>query len=165
VKTLLIARHAKSDWAQPGLADHDRPLNDRGRRDAPAMGRRLAERGAVPDRIRSSTALRARMTAAAFAEAFGGEASAVELDEIMYATSVERLLDVTESLDDDADSVMLVGHNPEFSALVGRLTGDDVELSTCTVAEVRLPIDRWADASGAAGELVRVDRPKDPLVE
>jgi phosphohistidine phosphatase len=161
VKTLLIVRHAKSDWGHPGLADHDRPLNARGRRDAPAMGLRLAERGTVPDVIRSSTALRARTTAAAFAEAFGREASALELDETMYATSVDRLLDVIATLDDDAATVMLVGHNPEFSALVGRLTGDDVELSTCTVAEVRLPVERWVDASGAAGELARIDRPKD----
>jgi phosphohistidine phosphatase len=161
VKTLLIVRHAKSDWGQPGLADHDRPLNDRGRRDAPRMGRRLAERGAVPDVIRSSTALRARTTAAALAEELGVDAATIQLDEDMYATTVGGLLDIIESLDDEAGTVMLVGHNPEFSALVARLTDEDVELSTCTVAEVRLPIDRWADASGAAGELVSVERPKD----
>lgn len=160
MKTLLIVRHAKSDWGHAGLADHDRPLNDRGRRDAPRMGRRLAERGAVPDVVRSSTALRARTTADVFAEELGVEAS-VELDETMYATSVAHLLEVIDALDDATGIVMLVGHNPEFSALVRRLTGDDVELPTCTVAEVRVPVERWADASGAAGELVRVDTPKD----
>lgn len=160
MKTLYLVRHAKSDWGHPGLADHDRPLNDRGRRDAPRMGRRLAERGARPDVVRSSTALRARTTAAALVAELEGEAS-VELDESMYATSVERLLDVIDALDDAAGSAMLVGHNPEFSALVGRLTGEGVELPTCTVAEVRLPVERWADASGTAGELVRLDTPKD----
>jgi phosphohistidine phosphatase len=160
VKTLLIVRHAKSDWGHAGLPDHDRPLNDRGRRDAPAMARRLAERGTVPDRIRSSTALRARTTAAAFAETFGREASTVELDATMYATSVEHLLDLVAELDDADSAVMLVGHNPEFSEFATRLTGEGVELPTCTVAEVRLPIERWADAAGSAGELVRVDTPK-----
>ena len=164
MKTLLIVRHAKSDWGHADLADHDRPLNDRGRRDAPHMGRRLAERGTVPDVIRSSTALRARTTAAAladaFAEALGVEAS-VELDETMYATSVAHLLEIIAALDDAARTVMLVGHNPESSALVRRLTGAEVELPTCAVAEVHLPVTRWADASGAAGELVRVDTPKD----
>lgn len=159
MKTLLIVRHAKSDWGHAGLADHDRPLNERGRRDAPRMGARLAERGAVPEVIRSSTALRARTTAAAFAAAFGDDAF-VELDETMYATSVEHLLEVITELDDAAGTVMLVGHNPEFSGLVGRLTDEFVELSTCTVAEVRLPVERWADATGAMGELVRVDSPK-----
>jgi phosphohistidine phosphatase len=160
VKTLLIVRHAKSDWGHTGLADHDRPLNDRGRRDAPRLGRRVAERGAVPEVIRSSTALRARTTASLLAAELGLEASEVELDESMYATSVAHLIEVIEALDDAARTVMLVGHNPEFSALVTRLTGDDVELPTCTVAEVRLRAERWADAAGAAGELVRVDSPR-----
>jgi len=159
VKTLLIVRHAKSDWGNAGLADHDRPLNDRGRRDAPHMGRRLAERGTVPDVIRSSTALRARTTAEAFADALGVEAS-VELDETMYATSVAHLLEIIAGLDGAAHTVMLVGHNPESTALVRRLTGAEVELPTCAVAEVRVPVTRWADASGAAGELVRLDTPK-----
>lgn len=161
MKTLLIVRHAKSDWGQPGLADHDRPLNERGRRDAPAMGRRLAERAAVPDVVRSSTALRARTTAEAVVKALGLEASTLQLDESMYATSVTHLLEVIQELDDTAATAMLVGHNPEFSELVGRLTDEFVELPTCAVAEVRLPIERWADASGAAGELVRIDAPKD----
>lgn len=159
MKTLLIVRHAKSDWGQPGLADHDRPLNDRGRRDAPRMGRRLAERGLRPDVIRSSTALRARTTAAALAAELDVEAS-VALDASMYATSVEHLIEVISELDDTVVTAMLVGHNPEFSELVGRLTDEFVELPTCTVVEVRLLVERWADASGAAGELVRVDTPK-----
>lgn len=123
------------------------------------MGRRLAERGAVPDVIRSSSALRARTTAAALAEALGREAS-VELDPTMYATSVEHLLQVVAELDDTAGTAMLVGHNPEFSELVARLTEEYVELTTCAVAEVRLPVARWAEVAGAAGELVRVDTPK-----
>ncbi|WP_308797416.1 SixA phosphatase family protein [Agromyces silvae] len=161
MKTLFIVRHAKSDWGHPGLADHDRPLNDRGRGDAPRMGRRLAERGVRPGLIRSSTALRARTTAAALADELGLDEASVQLDESMYATSVAHLLEVVVELDDTAATAILVGHNPEFSALVGRLTGADVELPTCTIAEVRLPVERWTDAADAAGELVRVDSPKD----
>ncbi|MDR5698646.1 SixA phosphatase family protein [Agromyces aerolatus] len=160
MKTLLIVRHAKSDWGHAGLTDHDRPLNERGRRDAPRMGRRLADRGAVPQRIRSSTALRARTTAAAIAEELDVAEASVELDATMYATSVDHLFEVIEELDDAADVVMLVGHNPEFSELVARLTDEFVELPTCAVAEVRLPVEHWADASAADGELVGVETPK-----
>ncbi|WP_350348753.1 histidine phosphatase family protein [Agromyces sp. G08B096] len=161
MKTLLVVRHAKSDWGHPGLDDHDRPLNDRGLRDAPRMGERLAARGLVPDVIRSSTALRARTTAALLAEALGRDPGSVELDASMYATGAAHLLEVIRGLDDAAGTAMLVGHNPESSALVVRLTGEFAELPTCAVAEIRLPVDHWADASADAAELVRVDTPKD----
>ncbi|WP_164863674.1 histidine phosphatase family protein [Agromyces sp. LHK192] len=160
MKTLLVVRHAKSDWADAGLADHDRPLNDRGRRDAPVMGARLAERGTVPDVIRSSTALRAQTTAAMLAEALGLDASTVQLDESLYATGTSHQLEVIRAFDDAAAIAMLVGHNPESSALVSRLTGRYAELPTCAIAEIRLPIDRWADAAADTGELVRLDTPK-----
>ncbi|QEO14827.1 histidine phosphatase family protein [Agromyces intestinalis] len=168
MKTVFIVRHAKSDWGDPALDDHDRPLNARGRHDAPAMGRRLAARGVVPDLILSSTALRARTTAAALAAAFDLEPGAsVLLDATLYAASTSHLLETIRGLDDAVGAVMLVGHNPESSGLVHRLTGEAIDLPTCAVAEVALDVAHWADVhagglAGAAypGTLVRLDTPK-----
>ena len=113
MKTLLLVRHAKSSWDHPGVDDHDRPLNARGRRDAPEMGRRLAERGLVPDRILSSTALRARTTAQLIAEGLGFDVDRIILDERLYAASADEVLRVIGEIDGDVGTAMVVGHNPE----------------------------------------------------
>jgi phosphohistidine phosphatase len=94
MKTLVLVRHAKSAWDSPGLDDHERPLAERGLRDAPEMGRRLAERGLVPDVIRSSTAVRARTTAKLMAQALGVGADRVQLDERLYGAMPEEILTV-----------------------------------------------------------------------
>ncbi|QAY72908.1 histidine phosphatase family protein [Agromyces protaetiae] len=176
MKTLFLVRHAKSDWGDPALADHARPLNARGLRDAPAMGRRLVDRGVVPGLILSSTALRARTTAEAFAAAFELEPGAsVVLDPTLYATTTSHLLETVQGIDDAVETAMLVGHNPEFSGFVARLTGEHVELVTCAVAECRIDVDHWADVAiigwsarrrvpegedrARPAELVRVDVP------
>ncbi|MFB9641176.1 SixA phosphatase family protein [Agromyces lapidis] len=160
MKTLYLVRHAKSDWGDPLLDDHDRPLNDRGLRDAPAMGRRLAERGVRPDRIVTSTAVRARSTARLLARTLGiGDDHVVE-ERKLYAASDRSILAVAAGLDDALDVAMLVGHNPGMSDAVGELTGEWVELPTCAVVECRVGVDAWAELVEGTGELVGVDTPK-----
>ncbi|MDR2997756.1 MAG: histidine phosphatase family protein, partial [Microbacterium sp.] len=95
MKTLFLARHAKSDWGMPGYSDHDRPLNPRGRRDAPAMARRLVSEGVALDRIVSSTATRARATAGEYAAAFG---LTVHEEPLLYAASARSILQVASGL-------------------------------------------------------------------
>jgi len=161
MKTLYLVRHAKSDWGDPLLDDHDRPLNERGLRDAPAMGHRLAERGVRPDRIVTSTAVRARSTARLLARTLGvGDDHVVE-EPRLYGATGSGILAVASTLDDALDSAMLAGHNPGMSDAVGELTGEWVELPTCAVVECRVNVDHWAELVEGTGELVSVATPKD----
>lgn len=138
---LVLVRHAKSDWGVPGIPDHERPLNARGERDAPMMAQRLVASGIAIDRILSSTAVRARTTAAEFAEALGVER---ELDSELYASSARTLADKAES--SGVQSVMLVAHNPGISDLAERLShGNISHLPTCAVATFTWEAAEWQD--------------------
>ncbi|MET4158271.1 histidine phosphatase family protein [Agromyces sp. PvR057] len=160
MKTLMLVRHAKSDWGQPGLADHDRPLNDRGLRDAPAMGARLRERGSVPDAIRSSTALRAQTTAKLIARELGLDAASVELDERLYGSSPQTILRVVGELDDALGRAMIVAHNPGMADLAYDLTGSIGEMPTCAVLELDFDVDEWAELEFQAPVATRFDTPR-----
>ncbi|GAA5196718.1 SixA phosphatase family protein [Microbacterium jejuense] len=136
---LALVRHAKSDWGDPGLDDHDRPLNDRGMRDAPAMAGRLAASGFRPAVILSSTALRARTTAEAFAAELG---VAVSLDPELYGAPAGALLAAAAAT--RAASVLVVAHDPGMTALAGRLSGDGIgHMPTCAVATFTWAQDDW----------------------
>jgi len=157
MKTLLLARHAKSDWDVAGLRDHDRPLNARGHRDAPAMARRLRDDGVGLQRIVSSTAVRARSTADAYAAAFG---LSVAEDPALYAASARAILGVAAALPDDVDVAMLVGHNPGMADAVAELTGSYVEFPTCAVAECAVDVGSWSELIEGSGRLLRLRTPR-----
>ncbi len=154
MKTLLLMRHAKSDWDADYGPDHDRPLNERGLRSARLMGRVLADEGLVPDLIISSTAVRARSTAELAIDAGGWDTHLV-LDRSLYDEGPRRVLDAGASAP-DVNTVMLVGHQPTWSMLVSTLTGERAELKTATVAVIELDLDSWADLPEASGKLTRV---------
>lgn len=156
MKTLLLARHAKSDWGDASLADHDRPLNARGRRDAPLMARRLLDEGIHLARIVSSTAVRARTTAAEYAAAQGVE---VVQEPLLYAASARSILAAASRLPDEAEVAMLVGHNPGMQDAVAELTGAFVEFPTCAVAECLVDGDSWAELIEGSGRLVQLRTP------
>ena len=157
MKTLLLARHAKSDWGDASVRDHDRPLNARGLRDAPAMATRLAGEGPRLQHIVSSTALRARTTADAYAAAFRLE---VADEPMLYAASARTILSVAAALPDAVDVAMLVGHNPGMTDAVADLTGEDVEFPTCAVAECTVDVDSWAELIEGSGRLVSLRTPR-----
>ena len=159
MKTLVLVRHAKSAWGDPTLADHDRPLNDRGRRDAPEMGRRLRERGVAPDAILSSTAARARSTAEAIADELGAANGVLALDERLYGSSPETILEVVAEVDDDLTTVLVVAHDPGMSDLANRLSGDIDHMPTCGVAEFRFAAWSWSDIGDAEPLEVHLDTP------
>lgn len=161
MKTLYLVRHAKSSRDAPALADRDRPLNDRGEREAPAMAQRLAARGVAPERLLSSPAKRALATATHFADAFGIAHRKIVVDERLYAGSAGGLLAVIRSLDERLRDVMLFGHNPEFSDLAGRWSGQCVDLPTCAVVELHFDIARWAEIGAAAAGNSKIHKPKD----
>ena len=162
MKTLLLVRHAKSSWDDPALGDRARPLNDRGRRDAPKMGTRLARRGVRPDLILSSPATRALATAEAIAGELGYERGRIVTDERLYAAEPDRLLAVIRRLDDDARCVLLVGHNPELTALAHRFADTITHMPTCAVAEFTFDATAWTDVGRSQPHGVTFERPKDP---
>lgn len=162
MKTLLVLRHAKSSWADQGLSDHERPLNDRGRRDAPRMGRLLRDEGVRPDLVVSSDAVRARRTAEAVSHAAGYEGEIV-LDPRLYGASPGEIVGVLRTVEPAAArTVMIVGHNPGLEELVAQLTGEPQEFPTAALAQIALPIDEWRELTlSARGGLIALWRPKE----
>ena len=162
MKSLYVLRHAKSSWDNAGLADFDRPLNDRGELTAPFMGKLMAANGFEPDAIISSPAVRARETARLAKEA-GRFAADIVHDERIYEASVRTLLVVASSIDDQFESVMLVGHNPGMEGLVKLLTGKPEAMPTAALAAIDLDIEQWADIDSGLGNLRRLLRPKEEM--
>lgn len=136
---LVLVRHAKSDWGDPQLDDHDRPLNERGLRDAPAMARRLAATGFRADAVLSSTALRAATTADFFSGALGVP---VEQQERLYGAPAALLL--RAAAERDVNAVVVVAHDPGMSVLAERLSdGAITHMPTCAVATFEWDVDDW----------------------
>ncbi|MCG8607659.1 histidine phosphatase family protein [bacterium] len=161
MKTLILFRHAKSSWKDLDLDDFDRPLNDRGKRDAPVMGAQLAERGKIPDLIISSPAKRAFKTAKIVAKAVGYARAEIQTDERIYDATVSNLLQVLHGIDERHRTVILVGHNPGLNALSHYLTEYEVEnIPTCGVFEVEFVDSRWSEVGKKLGRLVSFDYPK-----
>ena len=161
MKTLLVLRHAKSSWNDPGLDDHERPLNKRGRRDAPRMGELVREYGLIPDVVLSSDAVRARLTTEAVAEA-AGYVGDILLDPHLYMAGPADILSLLRTVGENAETVMIVGHNPGLEELVERLTGERQDLPTAALAQIGLPIDEWRDLKlSTRGMLLGLWRPEE----
>lgn len=162
MKTLLLLRHAKSSWDDESVPDHDRPLNRRGKKAAPVMGRLILKEGLTPDRIYSSTALRARKTAEAVARACRIR-DRVELVESLYLAPAGTLLAEAQTrTPEPIERVLLVGHNPGMEDLVEVLSGRRERFPTAALAVFELGIDAWADlALGIEAKLVKIWRPKE----
>jgi len=160
MKTLLVLRHAKSSWHHAELADYERPLNQRGQRDAPRMGRLLRVEDLVPDLIITSSANRALSTAEAVAAA-GGYEGEIQYTRHFYLADSEDYLERLQQLDDAYERVMIVGHNPGLEHLVALLTGAWETMPTAAVAHLSLPINHWRELDEETGaELVHLWRPK-----
>jgi phosphohistidine phosphatase len=161
MKTLLLLRHAKSSWKQTEIHDHDRPLNKRGKKDAPKVGQYLKEKNLVPDLILSSTARRARDTAQAVLEE-SGFSGQVDLHQDLYLSDTSCYLDILRSLPDEANRVLVVGHNPDMEDLLTLLTDVTHHLTTACLAQVDLPITSWQELNEATdGRLQFVWSPKE----
>jgi phosphohistidine phosphatase len=152
---LIVLRHAKA-VAGLELADIDRPLNKRGRRDCVAAGEWLREHGLVPDAVLCSTAVRTRQTLEGLALATGE----VAFEPRVYDNDPDLLLDLVRITGDDVGGLLLVGHNPSVHSLVQDLTGEAPEsFPTCALAVIELP-GTWAEARRGAGTLVTYRTPK-----
>ena len=160
MKTLFLVRHAKSSRDDPSLPDRGRPLDDRGKQDAPMMGKRLARRDVKPDLLVSSPALRALTTAQLIAAELGYQRKNIVVDDRLYASSPDDLLAVIRALDKKLDRVMLFGHNPEFTDLAHRLSSEIIDMPTCAVAEFSFDTKAWSDVGDVMPAKAALDFPK-----
>jgi phosphohistidine phosphatase len=159
-RTLILVRHAKSSWDGIDLPDMERPLADRGKRDAPMIGKRLAKQQAKPDLILSSPARRALATAQIIAKELGYKTKDIAVDDRLYASQPETLLAVIGELNDKLKCVMLFGHNPEFSELAHRLSSDITLLPTCAFAQFTFETKSWSTIGDVQPANVILDYPK-----
>lgn len=164
MKTLILIRHAKSSWDEPGISDYDRSLNHRGLTDAPVMGARLASRldasDLTLDVFLCSSARRASETARLLAPALGVSDEVMDWRRALYLASPDTMLNVIRSVPDQAVSAVLLAHNPGITELAEILTGQSIgNVPTCGVITLELPTSHWIDVGGRA-ELVDFDYPK-----
>jgi phosphohistidine phosphatase len=161
MKTLLLLRHAKSDWSDPQLGDLDRPLSKRGKRDAPRVGQLLRDEDLIPNLIITSTAKRARKTVEAMIRA-GIYAGKIQEAKALYLAGPDAYIRVLRAVPDKYPRVMVVGHNPGLEDFVTQLTGLTTPLPTAALAQVDLPITRWRELGEETdGQLVGVWRPRE----
>lgn len=162
---LYLLRHAKSSWADPSLADHDRPLAPRGRRDAKRIGEHLGALGVEPDLVLCSSAARTRETLELIWPAV--RTSIIEVEDGLYAAARDELLERLHSVPDDISSVLLIGHNPGLQELALVLATDSAERERLaakfpTAALATLVFDRgWGDLSPGAATLAAYVVPRD----
>lgn len=160
MKTLFLIRHGKSSWDDATLPDKDRPLDDRGKRDAPRIGKRVAKRNLKVNLILSSPAIRALTTAKIIAKKLDYKLKGIVVDDRLYLGAMDDLLDVIHKLDDKLKRVMLVGHNPALEELAHRLSGEITNMPTCAVAEFTFNAKSWPDIGKATLARVALEHPK-----
>ncbi len=161
MKTLILTRHAKSDWGNLLQKDFDRELNPRGLRDAPMMGERLAKNGVQLDLVISSTAMRAKQTAKLIAETSGYNPAHIQWDEILYHAPPLIIDEVIYSIPDEVNTAMIVCHNPGVTDFVNSLMGkvcDD--MPTCAMCAFQMDIKHWNQYKLAPIKLFFFDKPK-----
>lgn len=161
MKSVILVRHAKSSWDDPVLSDFDRPLNERGKHDAPLMAARLLERKVSIDAFLTSPAKRARKTAVLFAEAFDLHKDKLILIPELYHAEPEAFYQTIANASDRDHSIALFSHNPGITTFVNTLTTVTVDdMPTCAVFAVKTSIHHWKDFREAAKEFWFFDYPK-----
>ena len=161
MKILTLVRHAKSDWKDASLSDRQRPLNRRGKRDAPEMGRRIARHGIRPSLIITSPAVRAWKTAKIIAREIGYPTEFLQREDALYLASLNDLLDAVVAQDNGFNSLMVVGHNPGMTDFANFLVpGLTNKLPTAGVVSVQIEGDDWSLYRQPATELNAYDYPK-----
>lgn len=161
MKSLYLIRHAKSSWADLEMKDFDRPLNDRGKKNAPFMGKWLAQENIHPDLIISSPAKRAITTARKIAKEIDYLKDKIIQDKNIYEASVKTLLQIVNQIENEQNIVFLFGHNPGFTDFANYLTGENISnIPTCGIVQINFEIDDWKEVSKDLGTLIRFEYPK-----
>jgi len=161
MKRITLLRHAKSSWQDPSLADRDRPLNKRGRRDAPDMGQRLKALGARPSLILTSPANRAKKTARSVARELGYPLEFIQKEDDLYLASPETLIGVVARQENGFNDIILVAHNPGITDLANRLGDMRIQnVPSCGVVAIDIDITEWTELAAYRGTTVFFDYPK-----
>ena len=162
MKRLVLLRHAKSSWSDDRLADAERPLTERGERDAPRIGARLRERGIRPDLVLSSPAVRARSTAKLAAQALSLGPGAIRIESSLYLAAPEEVMAIVLAQAENVGCLLVVGHNPGLTELVHLLLPDFglADLPTAGTVVIDFAAERWSEAGNSGRRLVCYDFPK-----
>jgi phosphohistidine phosphatase len=164
MKTLLLVRHAKSSWDDITQKDFDRPLNERGKKDAPEMAQRVKEKNIDPDLLVSSPARRAKKTAALFAGELGVDKEDILIVEGLYEPSLASFENTVGNLPDKKEVVALFSHNPAITEYVNTLSNVRIDdMPTCGVFAVQADTNNWASFRDADKKFLFFDYPKNPL--
>ena len=161
MKKLYLLRHGKSSWEYPELDDFERPLNKRGRRDVPVIGKLLNKQKINPDLIITSPAVRAAFTARVIAEIISYPEKKIVYEHAVYDASVLALVNVIHNVDDRMNQLMLVGHNPGFTSLINYLADKNLDnLPTAGLYGMEFSISRWNEVTENSGKAILYEYPK-----
>jgi phosphohistidine phosphatase len=161
LKTILLVRHAKSDWGDASLSDFDRPLNERGKTDAPAMAHRLLDRNIFIDAFISSPAKRARKTAGLFAKEYKKDKEDIIFRDELYGAASTIFYDVIVTADNKFNSIAIFSHNPGLTDFASQLTDTRVDnIPTCGIFAIKADCDKWKNFKEAKKEFWFFDYPK-----
>lgn len=164
MKTLILVRHAKSDWGNEGLSDSERPLNERGKKDAPEMAERLKKKGLKIDAFISSPAKRAFRTARYFASEFGADKDDIQTEKVLYGALPAQFEQVVANAKDKDDTIVLFSHNPGITDYANSLCSVHTDnIPTCGMFAVQAPVKSWKDFKQAEKSFLFYDYPKNPL--
>jgi len=161
MKSLFLIRHAKSSWDNPSLSDFERPLNERGKTDAPAMTKKLGKKKLKLDAVVSSPAKRAKQTAKHFTKEFDLKKKNIFFDPSLYEAGEENFYEVVENLKNKWDGVAIVSHNPGITSFADSLTETKIDdMPTCSIFAIKIDADKWKDFRTAKKEFWFFDYPK-----
>ncbi len=161
MKKLFLIRHAKSSWDYSDLTDFERPLNKRGKRDAPFMAKLLAKQGFSPDLIISSPANRAITTARFFAESLGYLFDKIFIEPKLYEASRDEILEIVMEIIDLYDNVMLFAHDPGLTDFANKLIGNNIDnIPTCGIVSINFKIESWGEINSKNSEMMFFEYPK-----
>ena len=161
MKNVLLMRHAKSSWKGASLPDHQRPLNQRGKHDAPRMGKFLQEQGILLDTILCSTAFRARQTAEGLLKKYTFEGEVQYYDDL-YNADPETIISILNRLPEKVDTAMVIGHNPGLDYFLELVCDECGHMSTASVAHIKYSVEEWLDLRAeTTGELLHFWKPRE----
>lgn len=161
-RTVVLIRHAKSSWTDPSEKDFDRPLNERGKKDAPLMGDELKKRNVIPDAIISSTAKRARQTAKRIARAVGFDVDQIQRLDSLYLCGPSAFKEAITNLESTVNTVFIIAHNPGITEFANQLSDqfrvDD--MPTCAVVAAQASLQSWQEFNEGAMNVILFEYPK-----
>lgn len=164
MKTLILVRHAKSDWSEGNTSDMERPLNERGKKDAPEMAKRLKKKGLKIDAFISSPAKRAFRTARYFADAFDVKKEDIQVENTLYGAMPSQFEQVVSSLKDKEDTVVFFSHNPGITEFANTLCNVHTDnMPTSSIFAVQADVNSWKEFIKAEKSFLFYDYPKNPL--